>query len=45
MDQASQRNDIPFFAGLFALFVLPALGILLAASSSGYLDSLADGWR
>lgn len=44
-EQATERNDGPFFAGLLALFVLPALAILVAASASGYLDDLAAGWR
>ncbi|EFN53348.1 hypothetical protein CHLNCDRAFT_137078 [Chlorella variabilis] len=39
-EQASERNDGPFFAGVAALFVLPPAIILLAASASGYLDSL-----
>jgi len=45
MNQVSERNDTPFFAGLLALFLLPALGILAVASSSGYLDALAAGWQ
>jgi hypothetical protein len=44
MDQVAERNDTPFFAGLFLLFVLPAAGILLWAVSSGYLDKLSAGY-
>ena len=43
-DQTTERNDAPFFAGLLAAFILPPLAILIYASSSGYLDSLASGW-
>lgn len=45
MEQVSTRNDAPFFAGLLALFLVPALGILWYASASGYLDALAAGQR
>lgn len=40
MEEASQRNDGPFFAGLFAAFLLPAAVILAVAYSSGYMDAL-----
>jgi hypothetical protein len=43
MEEAGGRNDGPFFAGVAALFVLPALVILGVAASSGYLDTLAAG--
>lgn len=42
-EQTTDRNDAPFFAGLLAAFVLPPLAILIYASQSGYLDSLAAG--
>ncbi|KAL6766473.1 hypothetical protein ACKKBG_A36155 [Auxenochlorella protothecoides x Auxenochlorella symbiontica] len=44
MDEESGRSNLPLFAGLLLLFVLPALFILVAASQSGYLDHLANGW-
>jgi hypothetical protein len=43
-EQTSTRNDTPFFLGVLAAFLLPALIILGIASTSGYLDSLAAGW-
>jgi len=43
-EQTKTRNDTPFFLGVLAAFLLPALIILGVASASGYLDSLAAGW-
>ncbi len=43
-DQTSTRNDTPFFLGVLAAFLLPAVIILGIASSSGYLDALEAGW-
>ena len=42
MEEADARDDGPFFAGLAAAFLLPALVILGVAASSGYLDKLAS---
>ncbi|KAL4458877.1 hypothetical protein ABPG75_013742 [Micractinium tetrahymenae] len=39
-EQASQRNDAPFFATMAAAFVVPPALILGIAWASGYLDSL-----
>lgn len=40
MELDAARDDRPFLLGVFALFVLPPLVILLVAWQSGYLDSL-----
>lgn len=40
MELDAARDDRPFLLGVFALFVLPPLVILLVAWKSGYLDSL-----
>lgn len=45
MERESGRNDGPFFALLFSFFVLPAAVILAIAFSSGYLDTLAQGYK
>ena len=45
MERESGRNDGPFFALLFSFFVLPAAVILGIAFSSGYLDTLSEGYK
>lgn len=44
MSKVNERNDAPFFLGLLALFVLPALLILSIVSMNGYLDYLSQTW-
>lgn len=45
MNDVSERNDVPFFSAVAIAFLLVPAAVLTWAISSGYIDTLARGYK